>query len=238
MANGLGAALGGAGIGGLLGFTGSLISGFQAKKAQTRFRRRQRRAIEEARQFADETVSRITDSPLFSQAQDFLTGTFGAAADSPLVQDIGKQIRAAQSARGLFFGNAAASAEALGTGVAAQRLRQSLLSSVAQFATLPEQVRQSTLNTEAALRTAAATGAAFGGLQPQQFIDPIGQALSSGIQGAAGGFQLGQEFGARQNEAQLEDLLPRRTRLNTRFDLTENELRLRALTRPGAGINF
>lgn len=190
-----GAAIAGGLIGGIGGLVTDIIGGVRAERAQRRFRRRQRRAIGEARQFADETVRRITEGGLFQQGTEFLQSTFGAAEDSPLVQDFVKQLRSAQSARGLFFGGASAQAEAGGLAVASQRLRQGLLPQLQSFALAPEQLRQSVLGQEANLRVAAATGAALPGLQQPDFIDPIIGGIRSGIQGAAGGAALGAEFG-------------------------------------------
>lgn len=181
-------------VGGVLGLAGNLIQAQQAKRAQTRFRRRQRRAIQEARTFADQTAQRIQDNPLFSSAADFLQRTFDDAGGSPLVQDFQKQIQASQSSRGLFFGGASAAGEAGGLAVAAQRLRQDLLPNIRNFTVLPEQIRQSTLAQESTLRAAAATGAPLPGLAQPQFIDPISASIQGAIQGGTAGAALGGEF--------------------------------------------
>ena len=110
----------GAAAGGLGSFAADLIGGIRAERFQRRMRRRQRKAIAEARQFADETVQRVTSSDLFRQAEDFISGTFGDAANSPIVQDFRKGIQQAQASRGLFFGGASAlqfRLQAQGTGV-------------------------------------------------------------------------------------------------------------------------
>jgi hypothetical protein len=186
---------GGAIGGGLLSFGTDLIGGIRAERFQRRMRRRQRRAIAEARQFADETVQRVTSSDLFRQAEQFISGTFGDAANSPIVQDFRRGIQQAQASRGLLFGGASVQGEAGGVAIEAARLRERLLPQSLQFALAPEQLRQSTLQSESVLRTAAATGAPIGGLQSPQFIDPFTNAIQSGIQGAVGGGQFAQELG-------------------------------------------
>lgn len=198
MANG--SPLGGALVGGLIGLAG----GFLQERGQRKFRRRQRRAISQAREFADETVSNIINSELFSSAQDFITSTFRDAADSPLAQDFGKRIRSQQAIRGTFTGNLAAAQEAIGVSGFAQQLRSSLLSPALQFATTPERLRQSILSVEAPLRVAAATGAQLPGLGAQgSFLSPLEAMLGQGLSGGAAGFQLGLE---RQQSQELQAL--------------------------------
>jgi len=194
MANGSGAAIGGA-AGGVLGFVGELIGQQQAKAQQTRFRRRQRAAIDQARKFATETAERVRMSDLFQRGEQFISSTFDDVIGSPLGQDFQAQIRASQAARGLFFGGGPAAAEARGLAAFAQTSRERLLPSLLQFAITPEQIRQSAFASDVNARVAAATGAPLPGITPPAVIDPLGSALRSGIQGAAGGFQLGQEFG-------------------------------------------
>lgn len=244
LAFGLG--LGGAGLGAI----GAGISSFGQKRAATRARRRGRKALQSARNFAGGTtvttgqgffgdkgtqqqfgsdmvfapgaeipkgvstfldpvtgdrrvggrVDELLASPLLSQASSFLEGTFGDAAGSPLAQDFTKGIRAAQAARGTFFGGTAEAAEAGGLAAFSQRLRQDLLPQMLAFGTLPETLRQSVLGFEAPLRTQAATGgpgslfAGAGGL---------GDIISGALSGGAGGFMLGREFGAQRNINQL-----------------------------------
>ena len=190
-------------VGGALGALG----GAQSERQQRKFRRRQRRAIAEARKFADETVTKITEGELFSSATDFLKSTFADAADSPLAQDFAKSIRAAQSVRGTFSGNIGAAQEAVGTSGFAQRLRQSLLPQAQAFAEAPERLRQSILALEAPLRSAAATGATIGGLGAAGSIGGFGSALTGGVSGALGGFQIGSQFDAQQSfQSQLDAL--------------------------------
>lgn len=181
-------------VGGVLGLAGNFLQAQQAKRAQTRFRRRQRRAIQEARTFADQTADRIQQNPLFASARDFLQGTFDEAGASPLVQDFQRQIQASQASRGLFFGGASAAGEAGGLAVAAQRLRQDLLPNIRNFTLLPEQVRQQTLSQEATLRSAAATGAPLPGLSQPAFIDPLSAGIQGAIQGGTAGAAVGGEF--------------------------------------------
>ena len=181
--------------GGLLGITGGVVGAIQSERQQRRFRRRQRRAIGEARQFADERVAEITGGPLFSQAVDFLQGTFENTADSPLAQDFARGIRQAQATRGTLFGGAGVAQEASGLAAFSQELRQSLLPQLLTFATEPERLRQSVLGFEAPLRVAAATGAALPGLTPQPLLQsPIVAGLNSGIAGFSGGAQIGASF--------------------------------------------
>ncbi len=218
MANGASGAL----IGGLFGFGTELLRSAQAKKTQTRFRRRQRAAIGEARKFADESVSRVTSSPLFSQASQFLESTFGAPEDSPLVNQFRKSLQTSQASRGLFFGGAPAAAEAGGIAVASQQLRQSLLPNILNFTFQPEQLRQSVLDQESRLRVAAATGAPLIGL-PEQAVDPLGNALQSAISGAAGGFQLGQQFGGQQQQGGVDGTRDRRAPVATAGRLQQQQ---------------
>ncbi|MEE8522188.1 MAG: hypothetical protein V3S83_12580 [Gemmatimonadota bacterium] len=189
----------GALIGGVVGVAGGLIQ----ERADRRTRRRQRKAIGAAQAFAKETVERITASKLFSGARSFLEETFENAADSPLARDFGKSIRQAQSVRGTFAGNLGAIQESIGTSAFSQRLRQSLLPAAQQFAFAPEQLRLQILQTEAPLRVAAATGAGLPGLGRPNIGSQLGGALSQGLSGAAGGFQLGRQIDFNQ---QLHDL--------------------------------
>lgn len=186
--------LGGAALGGL----GGILGERNARKA----RRRQRQALGEARQFADETVARITGGELFSSAQEFLTSTFRDAGTSPLAQDAAKQIRAAQSVRGTFAGNIGAVAEGFGTSAAAQRLRSSLLPQALTFALAPEQLRQSVLGFEAPLRVAAATGGQLAGVGPSNIQSPFSSFAGQALQGALGGFQIGSAIQSQRTQSQ------------------------------------
>jgi hypothetical protein len=208
MADGFG--VGGAIAGGLLGLTGGIISSVEQRRAQTRFRRRQRGAIESARQFADERVAAITGGDIFRKASDFLSRTFDDGTTNPLAGDVAKRLSALQAERGAFFGGAAALDVAAGAGGFLQQQRQSLLPTAAQFAFEPERIRQSVLGFEAPLRIAASTGAAFGGLQPQPFVPGVASsALNNAISGAAGGFNIGRSVGG--DRARLDASAQRRT---------------------------
>jgi len=199
-----GLALGGP-LGLVLGAGLGALGGALSERQARRFRRRQRKAIAAARKFADETVKRITEDDLFKGARDFITSTFQNAADSPLAQDFAKSVRAAQSVRGTFSGNIGAAQEAFGHSAAAQRLRSQLLPSALQFAEAPERLRQSIVSTEAPLFAAAATGSPLFGAGNLQ--SAAGNAISGGISGAAGGFQIGSAFDQdRSFQAQLEAL--------------------------------
>lgn len=235
--------LGGAALGGI----GSGIQAAEARKAQSRFRRRQRKALADTREFTGGTtvstgkgffgdpgsefapgsvvtddmleqglpkgtatfidpatgerklggrVDEILADPLLVSARNFLQGTFDNAADSPLARDFAKGIAAAQASRGTFFGGAAVSAEAGGLAAFSQRLRQDLLPSTIQFATLGEQLRQSVMGFEAPLRVAAATGGSgLGDSSNMNAPGVFGAALTGALSGAAGGFALDQQFG-------------------------------------------
>lgn len=50
-------------VGGLLGAAGGIVSGIEKKKAATKFRRRQRGAIRQARTFADDRVAQLLGDP-------------------------------------------------------------------------------------------------------------------------------------------------------------------------------
>lgn len=205
-----GAAAGSAGgvtgiiVGGALGALGGVF----AARASKKFRRRQRKAIQSARDFADATVDRITSDPLFQGARDFLESTFNDAAGSPLAQDFAKSIRAAQSVRGTFSGNIGAAQEAIGTSGFAQQLRSQLLPQAMNFAEAPERLRQQILGFEAPLRVASATGAQLPGLGPQGSLgSSFGSAFTGGISGALGGFQIGSQFDAQRSfNARLDAL--------------------------------
>lgn len=190
----------GAGLGALLGGVG----GFLASKDATRARRRQRAAIESARQFADQVVERVTSGELFSNARDFLTSSFRDSADSPLAQDTARQIRSAQAVRGTFHGNLAAVQEGVGTSAAAQRLRSSLLPSALQFSLAPEQLRQSVLGFEAPLRVAAATGGQLAGVGPSNLLSQFSGGFGGAVSGGLGGFQIGS---AIQAQSQTQNFL-------------------------------
>lgn len=210
-----GAAQGSAGgVGGLIvgGALGAIGGAFAARSSK-KFRRRQRKAIQSARDFADETVSSIVNDELFTSAREFLRGTFAEDGDSPLAQDFGKSIRAAQSVRGTFSGNIGAAQEAIGTSGFQQRLRSQLLPQALAFAEAPERLRQQILGFEAPLRVAAATGARLPGLGPTGSLgSSVGSAFTGGISGALGGFQIGSEFDAqRAFNAQLDELRQSKT---------------------------
>jgi hypothetical protein len=228
-----GAAAGAAGgpagiiIGGALGALGGVF----AARASKRFRRRQRGAIQSAREFADATVARITEDPLFQGARDFLSSTFNEAGQSPLAIDFAKSIRAAQSVRGTFAGNIGAAQEAIGTSGFAQRLRTQLLPQAMSFAEAPERLRQSILGFEAPLRVASATGAQLPGLGPQGSLgSQFGQAFTGGISGALGGFQIGSAFDAQRAFSQQLDAL--------RLSKAEREGTGQAAQFAGEGINI
>ena len=197
-----------AALGAIVGGSLGALSGLTGARAQTKFRRRQRKAIASARDFADETVARITGGELFSSANEFLTSTFKDSAGSPLAQDFAKSIRAAQSVRGTFSGNLGAAQEAVGTSGFAQKLRQSLLPQAQNFAFAPEQLRQSILAQEAPLRVAAATGGSIAGVGPQGSIgSQFGGAFNQAISGGLGGFQIGSAIDAQSRfQSQLDAL--------------------------------
>jgi hypothetical protein len=183
----------GAGTGAILGGVGGFISAHDARKQQTRFRRRQRQAIREAREFADERVAAITSSELFTGAHDFLSETFNDPMGGPLAQDFARGVRQAQAARGLLFGGAAVGQEASGLAAFSAQQKQALLPQALQFAQAPEQIRQSVLGFEAPLRVAARTGAALPGMTAPQILDsPLSAAFKQAAAGGAGGFQIGQ----------------------------------------------
>lgn len=185
----------GAGIGAVFGAAGGILSAYNARKQQTRFRRRQRAAIKEAREFANQRVSEITGSELFSGAQEFLTSTFQDPMSSPLAEDFARGVRQAQAARGLLFGGAAVSQEASGLAAFSQDLRTRLLPQAMQFAQAPEQIRQSVLGFEAPIRVASRTGAALPGITPPQILDsPLSAAFKQAAAGAAGGYMIGSEI--------------------------------------------
>lgn len=193
---------------GALGFAGDLIGGIAAQKAQTRNRRRQRKAIRQARTFAEERIRELTgEGTLFAQGVDFLRGTFGDAASSPLAQDFVKQIRAAQASRGTLFGGAAVAQEAGGLSAFSQQLRASLLPQLQSFSFAPEQLRQSILGFEAPLRIAAKTGGQFAPTGANPFVS----ALQGGIAGGFGGTQLGFNLQGlqqqQQQNTQLQNLI-------------------------------
>lgn len=201
MANGLGTFLPGA-VGGLLGLAGGISSAFNQRRQQTRFRRRQRRAIGGARTFAEERLQELLGPrTLFGQGEEFLRGTFGAAAESPLAQDFVKQIRAAQAARGTLAGGAPEAAEAGGLAAFSQQLRASLLPQLQAFAFAPEQLRQSIIGFEAPLRVAARTGAALPGITPPQIAPDI---LTGALSQATAGFLGGAQIGASAEQLQEE----------------------------------
>lgn len=205
MANGSGAA--GALIGGLFGLAGGLIGGYERKKAQTKFRRRQRAAIGAARQFADERIQQLLGSPLLRQGMEFLEGTFARPEDSPLADQLRKSLRVAQESRGLRRSVAGAVGEARALGAFTQNLRASLLPEVARFGTLPEQLRQSIIGFETPLRVAAATGAPVPGIQanPEQLFGGfLGSSLGQAAAGAAGGFQIGSALSFQQQMLQQQ----------------------------------
>jgi len=203
----------GAGVGAVLGGAGGFISAYNERKQQTRFRRRQRQAIGEAREFADARVAAITGSQLFQDAQGFLEGTFGSdAINSPLARDFATGVRQAQASRGLLFGGAAVSQEASGLAAFVQQQRAGLLPQALQFAQAPEQIRQSVLGFEAPLRVAARTGAALPGITAPQILDsPLSAAFKQAVAGAAGGFQIGSS-------------IDQGNRLNRQLDLLEGQL--------------
>lgn len=192
MANGTGAAVGGV-AGGVLGLVGSLISSYENRAIQTRARRRQRGAIEEARRFADERVAAVRQGDVFRKAESFLSRTFDDTQENPLLVDAAKRLAVAQSERGAFFGNAPALEAAGGASAYLQQFRASLLPSALQFAEAPERLRQDIFGSEAALRAAAATGAPIAGA-PNLGSPIFGPALENTIAGAAGGFQLGRDY--------------------------------------------
>lgn len=198
-------ALIGGGVGGLLGLVGGISGAITQKKTQTKFRRRQREAIGEARDFTSGRLEELLgEGTLFSQGTDFLSGTFGAADQSPLAQDFVKQIRAAQASRGTLFGGAPEAAEAGGLAAFSQQLRASLLPQLLSFTQAPEQLRQSILGFEAPLRVAARTGASIPGIgAPQPGVDIFGSGLAGLVSGISGGAQVGSSFGGLQNERNL-----------------------------------
>jgi hypothetical protein len=180
----------GAGIGAVLGGVGGYISAYDARKQQTRMRRRQRRAIQESREFADKRVEAITGSKLYQGALSFLEGTYDDAIGTPLAQDFAKGVRQAQAARGLLFGGAAVAQEASGLAAFSQQLQGNLLPQALQFAQAPETLRQSVLGFEAPLRIAAKTGAALPGMAPAPISEsPLSAAFKQAAAGGAGGYQ-------------------------------------------------
>lgn len=195
-------------IGAIVGGSLGALGGFLGARSKTKFRRRQRKAISSARKFADETVERITGGELFSSANEFLTSSFRDTTNSPLAQDFAKSIRAAQSVRGTFSGNLGAAQESFGVSGFAQKLKQSLLPQAQNFAFAPERLRQSILAQEAPLRVAAATGGSIAGVGPQGSIgSQFGGALSQGVAGGLGGFQIGSAIDAQNRfQTQLDAL--------------------------------
>jgi len=184
-------ALGGAVLGGVGGF----IAAQDAKRQQRAFKKDQRTGLNKAREFADQKVAEITESELFSAANDFLLSTFQDPMSSPLADDFAKGVRQAQASRGLLFGGAAVTQEASGLAAFSATLRQQLLPQALQFAQAPEQIRQSVLGFEAPLRVAFETGAAIPGITPPQILQsPLAAAFGQAAAGAAGGAMIGQSF--------------------------------------------
>jgi hypothetical protein len=250
--------------GGVLGSIGGVLSGIDKKKAATKFRRRQRRAIRQSREFADERINELLGDPsrflrpageqervggliqglsrmlpggkfgggirdeigrfgsrvaagpapprtLYERGVQFLAGTFDRPEDSPLADQLRKSLRVAQESRGLRRSVAGAVGEARALGAFTQNLRASLLPSMMQFSTLPEQLRQSIIGFEAPLRTAAATGAPVPGLGPVNpgslFPGVAGGIFQQGVAGALGGFQMGSAISAQAQQVQQNEQL-------------------------------
>jgi hypothetical protein len=200
----------GAGIGGAAGLVGGIINSVNTNAQLTRFRRRQRAAIQEARDFTDSRVDDlIGEGTLFEQGKQFLSDTFANTADSPLAQDFVKQMRAGMAQRGTLFGGAAMNTEAGGLAAYSQQLRMQLLPQLLQFSTEPERLRQSVLGFEAPLRIAAKTGALLPGMTaPQMSQSVAGAALSGLASGALGGASIGANLaGASRQQASMAKFL-------------------------------
>lgn len=214
----------GGAVGGIAGAVGGAIEAANQRAEMARFRRRQRLAIGQAFERGDvltqaltgadygvdlDTVQaqggtlgrgirRQTGPSLFQLGENFLRGTFSDPTSSPLVQNVAKQIRAAQAARGTLGGGAAVSAEALGSGVAAAELQQSLLPQLLEYTQFPELLRQRIIGFEAPLLSAMGTGAALPGMTPPSIAPSVfGAGLGGFTSGALGGFQIGQAFGGQ-----------------------------------------
>ena len=179
----------------VIGAGTGLVGGVLAKRDATRNRRRQRAAILQADRLAEERVRKLLGKgTIFQSAKKFLRSAFSEEGNTVLEADFGKAIQAAQASRGLFSGNLGAVQEAQGRSAFAQRLKQSLLPSVLQFAEAPEKLRQSIAGFETPRLIAAATGGQlttpFGSAGPGN----VGSAgvFNSALQGALGGFNLGQ----------------------------------------------
>lgn len=227
-----------AGAGGILGLAGGITGAINTQRQQTRFRRRQRAAINEAREFTDQRLAELLgEGSLFSEGVDFLRGTFGNAADSPLAQDFVKQIRAAQAARGTFSGVGAAAAEAGGLAAFSQELRSRLLPQLQSFAFAPEQLRQSILGFEAPLRVSARTGAALPGIAPPPILPDVAtSALNSSLAGLLGGAQVGiSATNLRQQQEALDLERAKQQRQDTAL-ASGNLSQLAALIQQNPGI--
>jgi hypothetical protein len=179
-------------LGGLFAAGGSILGAREKKKAFRRFRKRQRIAIDQAREFADERVAALTgEDSLIGRGINFLKGTFDDPAGSPLADQLRKSIQVAQESRGLRRSTIGAVSEARALGAFTQKQRQSLLPELVRFGTVGENLRQSIISFEMPLRVGAATGLNVTGLQPaagmgQGFSG--GGAASSALNSFASGF--------------------------------------------------
>jgi hypothetical protein len=222
----------GAIVGGVAGLAGGIINSINTKRQLTQFRRRQRAAIQEARDFTDQRVDDlIGDDSLFAQGRDFLSETFENTADSPLAQDFVSQLRAGQASRGTLHGGAAVTAEAAGLSAFSQQLRMQLLPQILAFSREPETLRQSILGFEAPLRIASKTGALLPGMTAPQMSPSIaGSALAGLAQGAAGGASIGASFDtsaqlkANRDLASTERLALEQLRLNQQLGVPQGDV--------------
>jgi len=210
--------------GAIAGLAGGILQGVQQGRASKKTRRRTRKGQAQGRAAAEARLQDILEGPvtrlkfgseglisttragsLFSQGEDFLRGTFGDAASSPLAQDFVKQIRAAQAARGTLFGGAAVATEASGLAAFSQTLRAQLLPQLKDFAFAPEQLRQNITSFEVGQSISRVTGQLPG--QTAQYIpSALLQGINSGIAGAFGGAQIQSSFNSLQLQRQNLEL--------------------------------
>jgi hypothetical protein len=205
-----GAQLAGALTGGALGAIGGIFSSRARRKAAERFKKDQQAGITEARDRTEDRVSALLDNPVIEAANNFLLESFEGEG-GPLADQFQRRLEVAQESRGIRRSRAGAVAEASSLAAFSQQFKASLLPQAQSFGTLGERFRQSILAQETPISIGFHTGAAIPGisnLSPELAdpvgFDPLASAFQGAVQGASGGFQLGQTFAGRGGGAQQQ----------------------------------
>lgn len=206
------------GIGG--GILGGLGAGLDAWLSNDRqwFGRAQQTGINEARERTEQRVADLLANPLIASATDFIQSRFSSEGLSALGEQLQKNLRVAQEARGLRRSTAGAVAEASSLAAFREQELMQLLDPALRFGTLGEDYRQRITQIETPISVAFHTGSAVPGITPPPARTPFSDLFGGIASGFAGGMAAGRSFtDAQQQESLLDEIRSMRREMAQRY---------------------